>query len=91
MEFPIYLSHRVLLVAVFQKDSGLPRGHCRPDVFRCEVWIVLQQFSLARALRELAQDELHRDSCPRITGFPIIIAGLISIRSVVIAIPFHSS
>src|SRR5258707_14599497 len=23
--------------------------------FRCEVWIVLQQFSLARALRELAQ------------------------------------
>src|SRR6266567_4121018 len=30
---------------------------------------------------------------PRITGFPIIIAGLISIRSVVIAIPFthHSA
>jgi hypothetical protein len=30
---------------------------------------------------------------PRITGFPIIVAGLISIRSVVIAIPFtrHSA
>jgi hypothetical protein len=57
------------------------------------VRIVLQQFTLARALRELAQDELHRDSRPRITGFPIIIAGLISIRSVVIAIPLthHSA
>jgi hypothetical protein len=61
-------------------------SHCGADVLCCEVWIILQEFTLAGALGEFAQDQLDGDSRPLITGFPIMISGLMSIRSVVIAI-----
>ena len=66
--------------------TGRAVGHRRPDVLCCEVRIVFQQFTLARASASLRRISCTVIRVPRITGFPIMIAGLISIRWVIITI-----
>ena len=45
--------------------AGRTVGHGGPDVFGGEVWIVFEQFILARALGEFSQDQFDGDSRPR--------------------------
>ena len=59
-------------------------GHGCPDVFFGQVRIVFEQIPLGATLGEFAQDQFDRDSRPRITGLPIMTAGSMAMRSVVI-------
>ena len=69
------------------RHARRPIGDRRPDVLGLQMRVVVEELGLARPLGQLAQDQLDRDRVPRITGLPIITAGLISMRSVVIAVP----
>jgi hypothetical protein len=56
----------------------------RLDVLAGEARVGVQQISLSGPFAQLAQDELDRDAGPRMTGFPSITLGFISIRSVTV-------